>query len=420
VTNVRNAVRGAPLRIALIATLAFTIAYLLVAVVAVATVYSNSLGAVDESLYLAEHDLQAQAQVGGPGVVLARPPLVGWSVNAAGQVEASPGTPYPQPPGLSTGVPTTATLGGTPYRLLKFELPNSDVPWAVLGESLGPTYASVGRVAGLAIFISPFLLALVFFGAWWIGRSAAAPAIRARQRELAFTADASHELRTPLQVIEAESSLALLRERPAEAYRSTIERISGESKRLRAIVDDLLWLARVEEEQPDRDRLTPVDVGTVVRTTEERFASVAGRRGITLVGHVVPSEAAPLVLGTDEWLERLAGVLVDNSIRYTPDGGQIDVWTGFRSGRVVLGVADSGPGITPEQAQHIFERFHRASEVPGGAGLGLAIADSVVRGTGGQWAVGRSERLGGAQFEVSWPAARAGRQLEAPAPASSL
>jgi signal transduction histidine kinase len=311
------------------------------------------------------------------------------------------------------------TLGGTPYRLLKFELPNAELPWAVVGESLGPTYASVGRVAGVATLIAPFLLALVFFGAWWIGRSAAAPAIRARQRELAFTADASHELRTPLQVIEAESSLALLRDRPAEAYRGTIERISGESKRLRAIVDDLLWLARVEEEQPGRDQLTPVDVASVVRTTEERFASVAGRRGITLVGHVVPSETPALVLGTDEWLERLAGVLVDNSIRYTPDGGHIDLWTGFRSGRVVLGVADTGPGITAEQAQHIFERFHRASDVPGGAGLGLAIADSVVRATAGQWAVGRSEPLGGAQFEVSWPAARAGRQLEAPAPAST-
>jgi signal transduction histidine kinase len=351
--------------------------------------------------------------------VLARPPAVAWGINSVGQAEASPGTPYPQPPALDAGVPTTVTLGGTPYRLLKFELPNAELPWAVVGESLGPTYASVGRVAGVATLIAPFLLALVFFGAWWIGRSAAAPAIRARQRELAFTADASHELRTPLQVIEAESSLALLRDRPAEAYRGTIERISGESKRLRAIVDDLLWLARVEEEQPGRDQLTPVDVATVVRTTEERFASVAGRRGITLVGHVVPSETPALVLGTDEWLERLAGVLVDNSIRYTPDGGHIDLWTGFRSGRVVLGVADTGPGITAEQAQHIFERFHRASDVPGGAGLGLAIADSVVRATAGQWAVGRSEPLGGAQFEVSWPAARAGRQLEAPAPAST-
>jgi len=419
-TRVQNTVRGAPLRIAVIATLAFTIAYVLVAVVAVTTVWDSSLGAVDQSLYGFQQEVQAQAQVGGLITLTARSQLVGWEGNDQGEVQAARGTPYPEPPMLTTGVPTTATLGVTPYRLLKFEVPSQSVSWIVIGESLVPTYSGVARLAGAATLIAPFLLALVFFGAWWIGRSAAAPAIRARERELAFTADASHELRTPLQVIEAESSLALLRERPAEAYRGTIERISGESKRLRTIVDDLLWLARVEEEQPRPDQVTPVDVGAVVRTTEERFASVAGRRGITLVGHVVASETPARVMGSDEWLERLAGVLVDNAIRYTPDGGHIDIWTGFRSGRVVLGVADTGPGITPEQAQHIFERFYRSSDAPGGAGLGLAIADSVVRGTGGQWDVGRSQQLGGAQFEVSWPAARLGRQLEAPATAQTL
>ncbi|MGH7912572.1 MAG: sensor histidine kinase, partial [Candidatus Dormibacteraceae bacterium] len=76
-------------------------------------------------------------------------------------------------------------------------------------------------------------------------------------------------------------------------------------------------------------------------------------------------------------------------------------------------VADSGPGVTAEQVQHIFERFHRASAAPGGAGLGLSIADSIVRSTGGQWAVGRSQALGGAQFEVSWPAQAAPRALQA-------
>ena len=418
-TSVRDAIRGAPLRIALIATLAFTVAYVLVAVAAVAAVWTSSVGAVDQSLYGFQQEVQAQAQVGGEVTLQSRSQIVFWE-DIQGQVQAAPGTPYPEPPQLDTGVPTTATLDGNMYRLLKFPVPSGNPSWIVVGESLRPALAYTERVAGVAIFVAPFMLALVFFGAWLIGRSAAGPAIRARQRELAFTADASHELRTPLQVIEAESSLALLRDRPAEAYRSTIERISGESRRLRSIVDDLLWLARVEEEGPSGGELTAVDLAAVVRTTEERFALVAGRHGITLVGHVVQSETTPLVQGSVDWLERLAGVLVDNAIRYTPEGGHIDLWTGFRQGRVVLGVADSGPGVTSEQAQHIFERFHRASDTPGGAGLGLAIADSVVRGTGGQWAVGRSQQLGGAQFEVSWPAARASRQVEAPAPASTV
>ena len=94
-------------------------------------------------------------------------------------------------------------------------------------------------------------------------------------------------------------------------------------------------------------------------------------------------------------------MLTDNACRYACPGGSVRISVAPRGGRVSLVVEDSGPGIPAAQRDRLFDRFHRASEQPGGAGLGLAIADSIVRSTGGHWQVAASP-LGGALFEVSW------------------
>jgi signal transduction histidine kinase len=104
-------------------------------------------------------------------------------------------------------------------------------------------------------------------------------------------------------------------------------------------------------------------------------------------------------------VERLLGVLVDNACRYSPAGGRVRILVAGDAGRARLQVDDSGPGIPAADRTRIFDRFARASPIPGGAGLGLAIADAVVRATGGRWEVGESD-LGGARFSVTWPAAR--------------
>jgi signal transduction histidine kinase len=108
-----------------------------------------------------------------------------------------------------------------------------------------------------------------------------------------------------------------------------------------------------------------------------------------------------------EWIDRLAGVLVDNACRYAGPGGNVRISVAVRGNRVSMTVEDSGPGIQAEDRARLFDRFHRAAEQGGGAGLGLAIADSIVRSTGGRWRIDES-RLGGALFEVSWrrPGAR--------------
>ena len=280
----------------------------------------------------------------------------------------------------------------------------------------GPSH--IERVLLIAeLLLAPVLVVSVFGGVLAIGLRAAAPAEAARRRLQELTADASHELRTPLTVIEAE--IALARSGPPDAVgdREALDHVARESRRLKSIVEDLLWLARFDAE-PARPPSEHVDVGGVARAGASRFDAVASARGVTLVSDVHPAwvDAPP------EWLDRLTGTLLDNACRYAPAGGTVRVSADVRGSRAVLCVEDDGPGVPEDQRRLLFDRFHRASDVPGGAGLGLAIADSVVRSTGGRWRVDASP-LGGARFEVTWrrsAPAIAGHQAEPHVPSPTV
>jgi two-component system sensor histidine kinase TctE len=108
-----------------------------------------------------------------------------------------------------------------------------------------------------------------------------------------------------------------------------------------------------------------------------------------------------LISAPPEWIDRLAGVLVDNACRYAGPAGQVRIQVRAEGSRVSLVVEDSGPGIPEADRPRLFDRFHRATEPGSGTGLGLAIGDSIVRSTGGHWRVGDSG-LGGALMSVSW------------------
>jgi signal transduction histidine kinase len=94
-------------------------------------------------------------------------------------------------------------------------------------------------------------------------------------------------------------------------------------------------------------------------------------------------------------------VLLDNACRYANESGRVEISVSSSGARVRLFVDDSGPGIAEDEREHIAQRFHRASAAPGGAGLGLSIADAVVRATNGEWRVAAAP-LGGARIEASW------------------
>jgi signal transduction histidine kinase len=166
----------------------------------------------------------------------------------------------------------------------------------------------------------------------------------------------------------------------------------------------MLWLARFDSEPP-MPKAEIVDLTTVAQQCVDRFGPVVTSRQIQLSVEVLGDELAH-VAAAPEWLDRLIGVLLDNATRYAKSPGQVAIVVDSSSGNVALTVADDGPGIPLAERPRLFDRFHRIEDNGGqGAGLGLAIADAVVRTTHGRWSVGESA-LGGASMTVIWPRVR--------------
>ena len=158
-------------------------------------------------------------------------------------------------------------------------------------------------------------------------------------------------------------------------------------------------LARFDSEPPSPgDEL--LDVALIAEGCADRFGAVARTRDVVIT--VVRHGGAPAwISAPPEWVDRLTGVLVDNACRYAGRGGGVRIVVTAQGAWVSLAVEDSGPGIPMDERPRLFDRFHRATDQGSGAGLGLAIADSVVRCTGGRWRIGDAP-LGGARLEVSW------------------
>ena len=249
-------------------------------------------------------------------------PVVLWQVDRSGRaVPLSDGAP-PLPPSSwsRTGQPTSAPVGTSTFRLLATP---SGAGWLVAGQSLSDTEHVEDVLAAAEIIAGPVLVVAMFLGALAIGLRASGPVEQARRQQLEFTADASHELRTPLSVIEAEVGLSLSTDREAPRYREALERIGGESKRLRRIVEDLLWLARFDAEPPPPSE-EPVDLATLAEVCTDRFSAVARSRGVQL--SVARSGDGPAwIKAPPEWIDRLVGVLVDNACRYAGPGGVVRV-----------------------------------------------------------------------------------------------
>jgi signal transduction histidine kinase len=290
------------------------------------------------------------------------------------------------------GRPVTVDLGaaGT-YRLLAQRNPTGEL---VAGISQAGDLHTLHLLRDGELVVGPVLLLAMFGGSLVVGLQALAPVELARRRQLEFTADASHELRTPLSVLRAEVDVALSARRPAAAYRDSLIRVRSESERLSRLVDDLLWLARFDSEPPPPGH-EPVDVATLATSCADRFRAIGPAVTVDTGSGPALTNAPP------EWIDRLMGVLMDNACRYAGPDGRVRISVKTEGGRLALAVEDSGPGIPAEQRPQLFDRFQRAEHRGSGAGLGLAIGDSIVRSTGGRWRIATSP-LGGALLEVSW------------------
>jgi len=223
-----------------------------------------------------------------------------------------------------------------------------------------------------------------------------------RQRE--FAADASHELRTPLTVIN--SSVEYLQRNEAKRVSevgSALVDISDEVRHLTGLVDDLLLLARSDSGVVALERL-PLDLGSVAAEALPGISGLAARRGIRVE---VDPEPAPIV-GDEQRLRQLVVILVDNAVRHSPDGATVRVEVRRADDAAWLRVEDEGPGVRPEDAAHIFDRFWKApGSAGGGAGLGLAIAAWIAERHEGTIAVERREPTG-ARFVVRLPSRTGG------------
>ena len=215
-----------------------------------------------------------------------------------------------------------------------------------------------------------------------------------------FVADASHELRNPLAVIKTNADVALWDESLPEGARSRLEAVRRASERMRRLVDDLLALARLELSATPR---ADVDLAAVVAEVGDELDPLARAHGLSLEHS---SEGGLHVVADRDALKRALANLLDNAFRHSPPGAPVHLAAARQNGWAVLSVSDSGPGLTAEEQEHVFERFWRSdsarSRESGGAGLGLAIVRRIAESHGGRVDV-RSEPGTGSCFEIRLP-----------------
>jgi heavy metal sensor kinase len=198
-----------------------------------------------------------------------------------------------------------------------------------------------------------------------------------------FTADASHELRTPLTAIRTEAEVALARPLGLADYQQLLGSILEECDRLTRLTDQLLALAR-EDARAASPLHKSVDLVDLVKDVVETMRPLADGKG---VGLRVEADTFAQVCGDAGRLREVFLNTLDNSIKYTAEGGKIDVRIGRIGPEVIVTIQDTGVGIPAEHLPHVFDRFYRVdkarSQAEGGTGLGLSIARSIVIAHGG-------------------------------------
>jgi two-component system heavy metal sensor histidine kinase CusS len=199
-----------------------------------------------------------------------------------------------------------------------------------------------------------------------------------------FTADASHELRTPLTAIRTETEVALRRELSTSEYQHLLGSILEECDRLTRLTDQLLTLSREDAGSAHQTR-APVDLTDLVSEVVETMRPSAEVKSL----HVEINGNGPIrIRGDEARLRQVFYNLLDNAIKYTPDGGRIEIHLGRHDKMALVTCRDNGIGIPAEHLPRVFDRFYRVDKArsrdQGGTGLGLSIARSIVVAHGGQ------------------------------------
>jgi len=217
-----------------------------------------------------------------------------------------------------------------------------------------------------------------------------------------FSADASHELRTPLTVLQLELEGIAQNHRWDASLRDQIGSALEETHRMSRIVESLLAISRLDAGEAKMDK-TRLDLGELVASTADEMRLLAEEKSIGLRTHVATGIQ---VEGDRTRLQQVIVNLIDNAIKYTQQGGKVEISVGGEGNTAVLEVSDNGPGIPSHALPHVFERFYRTdkarSRASGGAGLGLSIVKAICAAHNAEVKVSSQEGRG-SRFRVELP-----------------
>ena len=213
-----------------------------------------------------------------------------------------------------------------------------------------------------------------------------------------FSADLAHELRTPIGNIMGEAQVALTRDRSAEEYREIIESTIAECERLSRIVDNLLFVARVDAEREPIEKKR-FDARVAAEKIETFYQTIADDHHVT-----ISCSGNGEIYADPDLFERAVANLLDNALRFTPENGSIQIALSESNTRFEVAVSDNGCGIAPQHLPRVFDRFYRAesSRSSDGAGLGLALVKSIVDLHGGSATI-ESEIGRGTTVKLTFP-----------------
>ena len=224
-----------------------------------------------------------------------------------------------------------------------------------------------------------------------------------------FVADVSHELRTPLTTIKSYAeTLSQTPDAPPELTEKFLNVIGSEADRMARIISDLLTLSELDDKNSSYKLPEPIDLRVMVKFITERMQIEAKKKNQTLLYN--PINEVPLINGDRDGLERVIVNIINNAVKYTPDGGTINVYTSCVYNDVCIKVSDNGIGIPKENLPNIFDRFYRVDKArtrgTGGTGLGLAIAKQTIEGSFGGKIKITSEPNCGTEVSITIPVER--------------
>ena len=352
-----------------------------------------------------------------------------------------------------SALPPRAVLGfsdveahGNRYRVYTLQTPLQTVQ---IAQDLSARTARARALALRAVLPFAWLTPLLMLAVWWIIRRSLAPIEQTRrvvasraandfspledvglpdevrplvdelnllfgrvrqafEAQKNFVADAAHELRSPLTALKLQAQALRRVDADPAAREAAVARLNlGLDRAIRG-VEQLLLLAREEAGSAQAsDVAEPVYLQSVITLAVADVLPQARLKNMDLgLADSPTAQQMPTLKGQPEALRILLRNLLENAVKYTPPGGQVDVSFDVQQGQPVLTVEDSGPGIAPENRPRVFDRFFRASDTAqeAGSGLGLAIARAIADRHGALLVLGDSERLGGLKVEVRFAA----------------